>query len=261
MRVCLSFFVIFIPLITPKSKRIFYFSILILLSLYSAIILDARLDFIYTILISFLFLVSIRKKAILKIAKIFYLTCLLFPLVNLAIGIQTGYSLFEISESLLFLKNEETGRSTDTRTFLYSEVLTDLSKHDALILGKGISGRIATMLSSSADPTVEKGERQFLEITFLEYMRRGGIIYTLLMYSIMLLAAYFPLKHAQNSILLYASMSIMIFFLTSFIGHDSIFSIQHVFLWIIIGICSSKKWNKLTDVEIKSLVFPKMIKR
>ncbi|MGJ5642343.1 O-antigen ligase family protein [Formosa sp. S-31] len=246
------FFIAFIPFIENRKKRWLMFLLLIITSIINAFYVDNRSLFIVTFLMGFIYCIynfSPSLNTLKQIAKPFALTLLTIPFLFLSIGHFTGFSIFNLSEEFEFLASDK-NTSKDTRTFIWKEVFNDLSKNEALLFGKGMNGTIKTELPSFVDPTVKDGKRQFLEAGFLEYLRRGGLIYAILETLLVWIAIFYAIKHSNNKFLIITAMALSTYFALSFIGITPAFSLESVTFWVLTGCCLSKENVKLTDKKI-----------
>lgn len=168
-------------------------------------------------------------------------------------------SLFDVSNWDMSV-SEEDEMYADTRSFLFEEIVASLSYDDCLFIGEGLNGRIMTALSSEIDATIdEDGRRQFMEANYLDLMRRGGIIYLLLYFTLISYSSYKAFK--SNS----RTMVYVAFFLAaSLVG--SLIDLVHKMNYntIIILMCvvmsASDKLRRMNDKEINLWVTSKVKK-
>ena len=179
------------------------------------------------------------------IAKIIIGLSLIIPISLCIYAIKTQNSPFiYLSE----LQNEEIGR--DNRTFLYDEVLRDLSKNDCIINGFGISnGYYSPYFSQTI-----KDKRDVNEVTILHFLFRGGLIWVLLYLSIIIYAILYSLRKSKNNLCLGGSIMLSGYFFSSFIIDTNSINFIHVIVWFYIAICSSPKFTKLSNCDIIKLL-------
>lgn len=249
---CLYFFIAVYPYINNHKLRLVFASSVVILGLMASLMYGVRMLFIAVLFFAGVVLVNKYSPTFAVFRRRIRLICyvLIFtPFTLFLIAISTGYSIFNISEEFQFLADSDSG-SNDTRTFVWTETLHDLVRNNAIYTGKGMSGKIKTELPSFVDPTVKNGERLFVESAFLDNIRRGGILLTLLNVSLLVVAVRYTLKNSRNSFLLFVASGLSFFFLLSFISHVASMSHEFFIFWVFLGLTASKYWNGLTDKEI-----------
>ena len=98
--------------------------------------------------------------------------------VSLAIIIYSlyyGVSIFEILQDLYFDTND---MAQDTRSFIFYELSEDLTRNHEWIYGKGMLGVCySPFFDSSTNPNADSAYRIGLEVGFLQYLLKGGLLY------------------------------------------------------------------------------------
>lgn len=98
--------------------------------------------------------------------------------VSLAILIYSlyyGVSIFEILQDLYFDTND---MAQDTRSFIFYELSEDLTRNHEWIYGKGMLGVCySPFFDSSTNPNADSAYRIGLEVGFLQYLLKGGLLY------------------------------------------------------------------------------------
>lgn len=253
---CVYFFIVFFPYIKIRKYRYFFSTMVILLGLMTSMLFGMRMVFL-AVLFFIASIVTLRLmpsfEGFRKRARIATFLLIFTPFTCFIIAITTGYSVFRISEEFQFLADSDQG-SNDTRTFVWEETLVDLVNNDAILFGKGMAGTIKTRLPSFVDETIVKGQRLFVEPAFLELIRRGGLILTMLNFIILVWAVWYACLYSKNRFLLLACMALSFFFLLSFIGHFAMLSFEYLTYWVLIGLCLSKKANSYNDDQIYELI-------
>lgn len=194
------------------------------------------------------------------IYKAFILLLLLIPSYGLFIGLKSGESIFNKVSSIN--KDSADIITTDTRTFLYSEVYLDLKKTNSLFFGKGPLGTYFSEYfynweGSNGDYYI----RHNVEVGILHYLLKGGLIYLFLFFSIMILAIINALDRPNNKYIISLGLVLCSFLLVSFIENIPSYSFYFASIWIITGICSSNKIKNFNDNQIKFLIQNRISKR
>ena len=148
----------------------------------------------------------------------------------------------------------ETMDTTDTRTFLFAELIEDLTKNNALLWGKGArSGYFSYYFYISTSGLGDHWYRITSEVSGLHFLLRGGIMFCVFHYGLIVYAVHKALMYGRNkfvqTIAILASGWIFISCFSFLHG----FSIVIVGFYILLGCCLSEKWLNKTDKEIDKL--------
>ena len=191
------------------------------------------------------FSIYIFKRKYRHIAMITVFLSVTIPLILVIYTIKTEISPFSY---LTELNNEELG--TDNRTFLYDEVFTDLKRNDSFLQGFGISnGYYSSYFSNSLHE-----KRNVNEVTILHFLFRAGLIWTSLYLTIIVYAMIYSIKKSKNNLCLGGSIMLSGYFFSSFIIDTNSINFIHVIIWFLIAICTSSKFNNLSNIEIIKLI-------
>jgi len=208
---------------------------------------DSRSGIIRILLCLMVFLITqLNFKKLYMYVAIAFIT---LPIYALYIGITSDQNI--LSETLSF-SGSETQLSDDTRTFLYIELLSDLKETNNLIFGKGAMGTYYSEYFSDNDG--DNFIRHDVEVGFLNYMLKGGIVYLLLVFTIILIAIYNGIKYSKNRYIISLSLILSTFLFYSFIENMPSYSFYISTVWIIVGICLSRRFVLLDDKQIKNLI-------
>lgn len=173
-----------------------------------------------------------------KIAYIIAITSIVTPIILLTYSVYTKISIFTYTNEI---KNENL--NTDTRSFLYEELLTDLNQKGNFILGVGIG-------NGYNSPAFKTQERDTSEVHFLHILSKGGILWLISYMIIIILAIFHALQNSNNYLCIGGSIMLSGFFVSGFIIDSTGFNFMHIIIWFYIFICSSSKWNSLSDKKI-----------
>ncbi len=183
-----------------------------------------------------------------------------FTLVFLSISITLfalyyGISIFE--EIPKILSNTTGEISQDSRTFLFIEFREDFNHAQSWIFGKGLLGSYYSEIMDKAQSLglySDNANRVGVEVGFLQYILKGGIL-ALLIYILILWTAIFrAIKFSKNKFMQIVALIIASRFFVSCIGEYPWFNLYNVFIWIFIGMTFSKKMLSISDLEIKTLL-------
>ncbi len=217
----------------PRKHRIFLLCYAVLFILYCYKV-DARATAIRTVMGGAILLYSITpfyNSKIIKVAII--LATVALPLYFLRVYITTGNSVFEKALTTSYLENVEEEHVTDTRTFLYEEVIEDMNDNDAWIYGKGING---TYYSSFFDKKDGLADRFGPEVGLLYFLLKGGIIQVVLYLSLLLWAIYRCMVISNERYKIIIGLVLISHYVLLFIEEVPHYDLYNIAMWIYIGL-------------------------
>ena len=245
---------VFVPYVNRKYK--FLIGIALLQALLKATTGDnpTRAYFLTMLfaLAAYLLAFVIKKKLI---TKIFCITCITLPLFlfipMLFISRNMGLSFFEKSQSYLVDKVDDEELVTDTRTFLYFEMASDLTRTKSWVWGKGA---FAYYYSDWFDLDVNgRFGRMSSEVPFLNFLMHGGLVYTCLYFLLLTYAVYNGLWKSNNMFVQSVAVVATGWFFCSFICDLTGARYYHMFFFMLLGCCFSKRFLSMSDDEIALL--------
>jgi hypothetical protein len=133
----------------------------------------------------------------------------------------------------------------DTRTGVEVAMIEDMSTQD-WFMGKGINGDYYCPNIDDLDTT---GYRDVVETGFLQIMLKGGGISLTLLLMIVLPAIFLGIK-GKNILGKGAGIWILMWTLFLYPGIGNSFSLNHVLVWVCVGICYSPNILSMTDDEV-----------
>lgn len=190
--------------------------------------------------------------------KIIYLLCygmIIIPIAYFIITlIDPTFSVIKLIMESVSNNVDETMDTTDTRTFLFAELMEDLTENNALLWGKGArSGYFSYYFYISTSGLGDHWYRITSEVSGLHFLLRGGIMFCVFHYGLIVYAVHKALMYGRNkfvqTIAILASGWIFISCFSFLHG----FSIVIVGFYILLGCCLSEKWLNKTDKEIEKL--------
>jgi hypothetical protein len=128
-------------------------------------------------------------------------------------------------------------KTEDTRTFLYVEVINEVSNNDKLVEGKGTLGRYYSdwfYHQMGVDDVVDTYYRSHVEVGILSYLLKGGLILVVLFILLLFLAAKQNLA-SPNFLVKGLSFIILNHLLVSFIENIPKYFAYDLIFWIIVG--------------------------
>jgi hypothetical protein len=187
---------------------------------------------------------------------------LIFALVAFAYQvISTSYSKNEsiFEQSLSYLQNfagmnpgVDIAAKADSRTFIYIEVISDLVNTGHLMFGKGGSG---TYFSSYFQETGEDTDtRLTVEVGFLAYLLKGGMLAALLNVTLLLYASYLAVYKSKSRYVKWLGFLLITHVLLLFVENLVSLDLYNLCIWLFVGVCSSKEFQSMNDEQIKELL-------
>jgi hypothetical protein len=246
-------FLITIIIIIPKSSKYLIF-VSVLMLFYVAFIMSNRTMIIREVilLVLMLFLYSMKYFKTKMSLRIFFLS-LSIPIYLLINSISSGQSAIE--QNLSSISDQDL--SSDTRTFLYTEVFEDLLINDALIFGKGANG---TYYSNFFNQTGgDTDTRLTVEVGMLSVLLKTGLVGVILYFLLILNAVYHSLFKSRNLFVKGIGLMLGIHFILLFVENIISYSSYNIYIWFFIGICLSKEMRNMSNPEIKALLLSKKV--
>jgi hypothetical protein len=248
-----GYLLVFIPYL--KKKWRLFFILIICISILSNI--GARtniIKYVISILTLSLYYVNFFLRPF--FLKIFLVLIVLIPVILFSLGLTNNYNIFNEFSNIEIYNVEDTNsgtlksQTTDTRTFLYQEVMSDLINNNSLIFGKSPSKGYFTNafydFGGAIENTRYKTEVNILNI-FLFYGFFGVILYLLLLISICSLGLF----KSKNRLAKMLAILLGSHLLISFIAESTTFNINIYFFWLFLGLVASKPFRTMDEHQIK----------
>lgn len=144
----------------------------------------------------------------------------------------------------------------DTRTFIYNEVLLSSIKHGYAVWGRtpargNDSYYFQALTDDGKGHKLRMNERHVNEVGFLNVYTWIGLIGILLYSLIYLRASILALWHSNNSYMKILGVFVAFRWALGWIEDINTFFIHSIILWMLIAMCMSEKFRKLTDSEFR----------
>jgi hypothetical protein len=203
-----------------------------------------------------------RKRGwILSFLKKVRICMLIFPLMFATLGYFSIFNIFTIGDTLpsFTIGDEKGGISrelfVDSRSAIYIDVITELTKKNSIMFGLGGYGKTKTSLSEIAYADFDKtyqGGRSSTESGMLNYFQWGGIFGGLIYFYLFVKASYLAMYKSRNWFCIMIGLWVAFKAFFSFAEDAIIFSPGIIFLFLTIGICFNKELRGMTDSQIKT---------
>jgi len=212
--------------------------------IFQAVIIDARTPLLRIGMAILIWLLSRYNHLISqKLKYIFAIFFVSLPIYFLAIFYTTGYSVFaDLLGKPTSLIEEH---ASDTRTFLYQEILLDLTLNDAMVWGKGLNSKYYSQFFSYNDADSEW--RVNPEVGFLSYLLKGGVVMAVLNLLLIWFAIYYAFVKSKIRYLNIMGAIVLGHFFLLFVENIPKYDLYNIMMWFMIGVCLSRTEKIHTD--------------
>ncbi|WP_430936979.1 hypothetical protein [Saccharicrinis sp. 156] len=254
----ISLILIFLPYI-PNKWRVL---ILFLTFLVFVIDVGARSNIIkfgIPLLLMFIYFSrSIIPKWILLLLRF---KLMILPVILFALGVLGIFNIFKMDEYLGEQKQVKTNfegevveepLTADTRTFIYEEVLYTAQKHNSWLIGRSPArGYESEAFGAWAEANTGRPERLAAEVGVINVFLWNGVIGVILYFLIFWRASYLAIHCSNNIFSKMIGLFVAFRWFYSWIEEINLFTLNYVVLWMMIGICFSRSFRKMDDLEVK----------
>ncbi len=176
---------------------------------------------------------------------------LFLPSILIVQSLYTGESAF----SVFLARVSDNEMSTDTRTFLYTELFDDLVDNNQLIIGKSANGKYYSEYFSTEEGDSEN--RLGMEVGVLTMLLKGGLIAVVLNLIILIFAIYLAFFRSNNYYVVGVGYMLFIHTILLFIDNRIGYTTYNFVIWFFIGVCFSKEIRRINNIELARLFYPK----
>ena len=244
----------------PRGWRIFLLLFVVAYIIYSYYD-DARIPIIRVLmgLAIFVFsLTSLHKSILIKTFVL--VVAIAMPIYYLALFVKTGYSVFEESTTTERVSRMGVDDTGDTRTFLYEEVFDDLTESKAWLLGKGINGTYYSSYFDQKRVNADAADRILVEVGFLDYLLKGGLVQTILYMLLLLLAIFNCYYRSSSKSMVLIGAILLAHYVLLFVEDVPRYDLYNFAMWFCIGMSFSPTLLEQDDdffLEQIDLIFSK----
>lgn len=203
-----------------------------------------------------------------KLVRSIHIICYAIPVVLLGLGISGRFNIFEnlsSHEGKYYAQNEKAGGrikiediASDTRTFIYNEVITSAVRHHYILFGRTLArGNDSAVFGAHMAEELKTGkyERYRNEVCHPNIFTWLGLVGVVL-YSIIYIQASFLAVYRSHSIYL-RLIGLFIAFQWSYgwVENTSDFNIMNIFIWLLIGMGLSRGFRNMTNRDFVNWVY------
>lgn len=252
LMVPVSIFVLLLPFLKSKWRPLII--IVVFASILMAVGFRAN---ILKIMISFsllgLFYVGAFKNE--YFIRIIHYILFLAPIALLVLALSGSYNILsDISAQKKYLLTDKQGKkqnlTSDSRSFLYLEVLQSTKGAGNWIIGKSASGSYNSKYFFNNGGALE-GKRYRTEVNILNILIYHGMIGVIIYFLLLFSVSYQAIKNSRNALSKMFGIMIASRWALSFVEEFSQFDLNFYFFWLIVGLASSLFFRNLTDDQVK----------
>ena len=203
-----------------------------------------------------------------RMLRIAHWTLYVIPVVLLLLGLTGRFNIFETvnedykGQYLSSQKNEYgeyVDMSTDTRTFIYQEVITSAIKNKYVLFGRTPArgndtyafGDVADNLKSVKNDYNIKRERGSNEVCFPNIFTWLGLVGMLLYIGIYLMASYQGVYKSRNLYVKLLGVYVAFNFMYGWVENVTNFNILNINYWLMISICLSERFREMSNLRFE----------
>jgi hypothetical protein len=266
----ITFFTLFLKAV-PNQWKIFLISLTILVILIDLTARSNVIKFVVPIIFSLLFFF----KGVLTIKLLNSIKNVLFvaPLVLFSLAATNHFNIFEFDKYIdsdysavsttAEGNTKEENLLTDSRTFLYKEVIMSAAHYNSWFFGRSPARGNISDAFADADMN-NRGERLTNEVAILNVFNWTGLVGVVLFALIYYRAAYLAINQSNSLFIKVLGLFIMFRWCYAWIEEFTNFDLNFILLWILIGICFSERFRKMNDAEfinwVRQVFSKKLIK-
>lgn|SRR5574344_617458 len=254
----------FIPAL-PKKWRLIYLLFLLLMSLTN---LGSRSLVIKSIFCIFLSIVFLYRKFIdVNIFKILHGILFCIPLIFLTLGLLGIFNVFDMEQFVgekeyVDRSGETESLTSDTRTFIYQEVITSAIQNNYILLGRTpargndtqVFYDLADNLKSKSGENNIKRERTSNEVCMANVFTWCGLIGLILYCSIYFISSYKSIYHSKNIYIKIIGIYVAFRWMYGWVEDINRLDMANVVLWMMVAMCYSPLFRNMTDIEFKKWI-------
>jgi hypothetical protein len=214
----------------------------------------------FTVPLLFTLFYYLRKNFTVNVFENIRLLFIFLPLIFFSLGVLGTFNIFspngdkqkEVIDKKRDLRGNlvEDNLLSDTRTFLYVEVLLSAKKYNSWIFGRSPARGNISDAFGELDMN-NRNERNANEVSILNYFTWLGIVGVLLIFILFYQASYLAINQSNNIFSKIFGLFIAFRWSYGWVEDINNFYIQYLFLWLFIGFCYSKSFRQMTDAEMK----------
>jgi len=204
---------------------------------------------------SLLGLYYFRKTISQKIFSFGAIILFVLPFILIFLGLSNRFNVFEyLSEQKSYYTESRTGGEenliSDTRTFLYKEVLLSIAQTGNWLIGASASGSYQSLWFWNNGGAMN-GKRYGSEVGILNILLYDGILGVLIYFILLFTVSFVAINNSNNYLSKILGLFIAFRWSVSFIEEFTKYDLNFYFFWLAVGLVSSATFRNKSDKEIK----------
>jgi hypothetical protein len=266
----LSFLTVFFPILDTRWKTL---SILIcLFVIFSDLsarsnVIKFALPFLLSLIYYFKFLKHVWLLNFLR------LTLLFLPFMLFVLAITGTFNVFRMDDYLgagytakvvVNGQLQQESLTADTRSPLYIEVIESAIKHNYVLIGRTPArGNDSALFGMFALDELKTGkmERYLNEVSILNIFTWTGLIGVGLYFLVFYKCTYLAICRSNSVFLRIVGVYVSFRWAYAWVEDFSNFDLSYLFLWLMIGMCFSTSFRRMSDKDMKAWVLGLLYKR
>jgi len=185
------------------------------------------------------------------------------PLVLFSLAVTDKFNVFDmqgyVKKDYKDIERKADGKivednlTADTRTFLYVDVLTTARKYNSWLIGRSPARGNETEWFGDSDMS-GRGERLGNEVGILNVFMWTGIIGVILYFAVFYIASGLAIKQSNNIYSKILGIFVSFRWLYAWVEDINNFTLNMFILWLIVGLCFSKSFRQMNDMEVTQWV-------
>ncbi len=248
-----SFVMLFFPLLKTNWKVI-----LLVISLAAMLgditvrshVFKYGIPIIFLLLYYFRFFVSPGR--IIKASRRILLVA---PWILFFLAVSGVFNIFRMDEYAKNIKHQSSGEqalTTDSRTFLYEEVLSSAIKYNYWRIGRTPArGNETTFFAEETYENTGRNERLRNEANILNIFTWTGIVGVILLFIVFGVASWLAIYRSNNIFSQLIGLFVAFRWAYGWVEDYFIFDLNTFVIWMMIGVCFSKGFRSMNNLEVK----------
>ena len=215
------------------------------------------IKFSVSFLLSLLFYFrSVIPANILKLTRLLLLG---LPVLLFVLATWGDFNIFKLkeytkTEDIITVNGQEEDLGADTRTGIYQEVLSSAVKYNYVWFGRTPArGNESVLFGEYLSSVLNTGkmERFSNEVCVLNIFTWTGVVGVVLYFMVFFQSTYLALFKSNNIFIKIIGLNLCFRWAYAWVEDFSNFDLNNLLLWMMIGICISKSFRRMTNAEVK----------
>jgi hypothetical protein len=254
----MSFLLLFLPALTMRQR----FVLFLVMAIVIVADLGARSNVIkFGVPVVMLAIYYLRKQIPVKALETVRILFFVLPILLFVLGVTRTFNVFKMDE---YIEGEFTavgtdldgGRSevdilSDTRTFIYEEVLLSAVANNYWLFGRTPArGNDSLTFGVIESEWTGRNERLANEVALANVFTWTGIVGVILYMLVFFRASYLAVNRSKNIYAKILGIYVAFRWLYAWVEDVNDFSLNYFMLWIMIGLCFSYTFREMTNKDV-----------